>query len=474
MQAAELNEVAPYFAMKAVVVIIFWLFGILAQSRTATAADAEGCADLKLLPRLEGCVIQECSAKQHESFDTAGTNIAPGISGPLDANENSLTYSCPASMDVQRIRQELDAEIHKAGFLNIAEDKADPANPVITARKGSHWIRWGASSEDGGTSYTFTLATGGPEKFKAEACAAPQILSLAKSCEIVECASKAEDSVGLRTAQKEQTSVAGTVQTITLSCPAIAPAQALIGAEEELKRSGFEILFSDRERPESGWLTGRAGKHWVELVSGPDGDSISYAVTSIASGEVVGAPHVETASGSAPESPAPQPQPPPPPTPQPPPPAPQPAAAETQNTPAPAQVASVVQPETTATPPAPVPAESPAPVPSETPAPAPAPAPGSFTPPRPVIQTPIQASHDLVWSVNGSVVINMLVDVNADGAVTNAVLTGRITRDVLKLESAAREAVSHWRFEPARQDGRVVPAVKIPIQLRFQGRPWQY
>ncbi len=457
--------------MKAVIVIIFWVFAILAQSGTASAADAEGCADLKLLPRLEGCVIQECSAKQHESFDTAGANIAPGIPGPLDASENSLTYSCPASMDVQRIRQELDAEIHKAGFLNVAEDNADPANPVITTRKGSHWIRWGASSEDGGTSYTFTMAAASVDKFKAEACAAPPVLSLAKSCEIVECASKAEDSVGMRTAQKEQTSVAGTVQTITLSCPAVAPAQALMGAEEELKRSGFEILFSDHERPESGWLTGRSGKHWVELVSGPDGDSISYGLTSVASGEVVGAPNVETASGSAPESPAPQP--PPPPTPQPPPP----AAAETRNTPAPAEVASVVQPETTAIPPASVPAESPAAVPAETPAHAVAPtasAPASFTPPRPLVQTPIQASHDLVWSVSGSILVNMLVDVNENGAVTNAVLAGRITRDVLKLESAAREALSHWRFEPARQDGRVVPAVKIPVQLHFQGRPWQY
>ncbi len=446
------------------IIVMFGLFGIVVLSRTAAAADAEGCADLKLMPRLEGCVIQECSAKQHESFDTAGANIAPGIPGPLDASENSLAYSCPASMDLPRIRQELDAAIHKAGFLNVGEDKTDPANPVVTTRKGSRWIRWGASSDDGGTSYTLTLAAGGVEKFKAEACTAPPVLSLVRSCEIVECASKAEDSVGMRTSQKEQTSVAGTVQTITLSCPVTATAQALMGAEEELKRSGFEILFSDHERPESGWLTGRAGKHWVELVSGPDGDSISYALTSIASGEVVGAPpHVETATGSAPESAVPAAPPPP-----------QPAAAETENTPSPAQVASVVQPETQAAAPplTPAPAESPAPVRAETPAPVASPA--SFVPPRSLVQTAIQASHDLVWSVSGSIVINMLVDVNEDGAVTNAVLTGRITKDVLKLESAAREAVSHWRFEPARQDGRIVPALKIPVQLHFQGRPWQF
>ena len=70
--------------------------------------------------------------------------------------------------------------------------------------------------------------------------------------------------------------------------------------------------------------------------------------------------------------------------------------------------------------------------------------------------------------------IHMLVDVNEEGMVTNATLTGRITKDVLQLESVAREALSHWRFEPARQDGRVVSATKIPVQLRFQGRPWQY
>jgi len=324
------------------------------------------------------------------------------------------------------------------------------------------------------------------EKFKAEACTAPQVLSLARSCEIIECTSKAEDSVGMRTAQREQTSVAGTVQTVTLSCPATAPAQALLRAEEELKGSGFEILFSDRERPENGWLTGRAGKYWVELVSGPDGDAISYALTSIASGEVVGAPHVETALGSAPavapESAAPVP--PAPSAPQPPPA----LVVEPQSAAPVAEVAPVASAEPQPAPPvpAPVPAESTAPERAETPTPAraetpppvrapvPATSPASFVPPRPIVQTPIQASHDLIWSVTGSIVINMLVDVNEEGAVTNAVLTGRITRDVLKLESAAREAASHWRFEPARQDGRVVPAVKIPIQFHFQGRPWQY
>jgi outer membrane biosynthesis protein TonB len=58
--------------------------------------------------------------------------------------------------------------------------------------------------------------------------------------------------------------------------------------------------------------------------------------------------------------------------------------------------------------------------------------------------------------------------------VTNAVLTGRITKNALLLESAAREAMSHWRFEPARQDGRIVASVKIPVDIRYNGRPRRF
>jgi TonB family protein len=89
------------------------------------------------------------------------------------------------------------------------------------------------------------------------------------------------------------------------------------------------------------------------------------------------------------------------------------------------------------------------------------------------VEVPIEATHDRIYSVMGDVAITLLVDVDANGAVTKAELGGRITKDVRKLETAALEAVSHWRFEPARQGGRVVPAAKIVVQMHFHGRPWQ-
>jgi TonB family protein len=411
------------------------ILGTLAAMPVAVlAADAEGCADLKPLPRLEACVIVECSAKQHDSFDAPDANGAPS-----DANTNSLAYSCPVA-DPQKMAREFDTQLRKAGYQNITPDKSDPASPTLTARKGAQWIHWSANTEDGATTYSFTAASDAGEKFKAEACAQPPTLSALKQCEVVECNSKSEDSVSMRTALKEETALTGNVQTVTLACPASGARQVFSALESELKTSGFEILFSDREHPESGWITARTGKRWVELTGAPDGESISYALTLVPSAEVL------TAAKSAP--------------------VPIPAAAPEQvvhpvavPTPAPAPVQAVIAPAPTVrlTPPSP-----------------PVNLVQGFVPPKSVLQVPIEPTQDRINSVAGDVVIHMLVDVDENGSVTKAVVTGRVTKDVLKLQSAALEAVSHWRFEPARQDGRIVPAVKIAVQMHFRGRPWRF
>ncbi len=443
-------------------ILLFIVSALAAMPWSLPAGDAEGCLDLKLFPRFEGCVIQECSAKHHDPFDSDASGA------PVDSHTNALTYSCPAG-NLQKMQRDFDTQLRKAGYQDINLDKSDDASPTLTARKGSQWIRWSASTEDDATTYSLTIASGAGEKFKAEACAQPALLSPLKQCEVVECNSKAEDSVAMRTAQKQEASLSGNVQTVTLACPALSAAQTFSAAEGELKTSGFEILFSDREQPESAWLTGRAGKRWVELVSAPDGESISYALTVVPSAEVLtaSAPAPKAAEYSAPTpvsevprvpTPAPEPLP----------------QQRPEQRPAQAMASppvSLPTPTLTAPPTPPVTAPAPsvtAPAPSVT-----APATPGFVPPVPTLQVPIEATHDRIYSVVGDVVINMLVDVDEHGSVTKAVLTGRITKDVLKLQSAALEAVSHWRFEPARQDGRIVPAVKIPVRMHFFGRPWR-
>lgn len=425
-------------------VLVFTLLGLAALPAAVKAGDAEGCADLKLFPRLEGCVIQECSARHHDSLDAAG-----GSGAPVDASTNSVSYSCPAG-DLPKMQHAFDAQLRKAGYQNITPDDSDAANPALTARKGSQWIHWSANTEDSVTEYSFTLAAGPGEKFKAQTCVLPPLLSPLNQCEVEECSSKSEDSVAMPTAPAKETSLTGNVQTITLACPSLTPAQTFAAVEGQLKRSGFEILFSAQERPESTppseWITARTGKRWVELASAPDGEPASYSLTLVPSAEVL--------TASAPEPKAPNP--------------PAPPELQPAPSPEPKPVDAAAVPAVT------IPTPVPAPQMVPTRAPAVPVLETGFVPPKPILQVPIEPTQERVNSVAGDVLIKMLVDVSEDGAVTNAVLTGRITKDVRKLETAAMDAVSHWRFEPARQDGRVVPAVKIAVEMHFRGRPWRF
>lgn len=424
--------------MRALTPIALLLFTATLLPRTAKAGDAQGCVDLKPFPRLEGCVIVECSAKQHDSFEAGD-----GSGAPSDPNTNSLAYSCPSG-NRQKMERDFEVLLRKAGYQNIVEDNADAASPGLTARKNSQWIQWSANSEGDAIGYSLTTASGGTERFKAEVCGQRPVFSSLKQCDVVECASKSEDSVAMRTAQKGTTSLTGSVETVTLACPSVRASQGFSSVEGELKASGFDILFSDLEHPQNGWMTGRAGKRWVELVSAPDGDSVSYALTLVPSAEVL-------------------------------------TAAKPEPSPVPVALTMPTPAAVPAPPPAPLPAPvvtaadlTPAIVPALVSSPAATPnSPYQpvFVPPKPILRVPIESTQDRVDSVRGDVVIHMLVDVGEDGAVTKAVVTGRITKDVLKLESAAIDAMSHWRFEPARQDGRVVFCVKIPVEMHFQGRP---
>jgi len=429
--------------------LLLCALGLLALSTAAMGADAEGCVDLKSIPRLEGCVIQDCSARKNDSFD-------PGeaLHAPVDATVNNLTYSCPESMDLARVKRELEMKIRKAGYLNFGPEKSgesDAANPGGIARKGPDWLRWSAISEDGMVSYSITSA-----EATLEACGQAPAISSLKQCEVVECTSKSEDSVAMRTGENGQTSLTGNVQTLLFACPVSKPFSSVAS---DLRAGGFEILFQDH-----GEMTARSGRRWMGVANSQEGEVGVYALTVVPSAEVLtaavpepapAAPVPAAAVSAAASGPAPIQVP-----------DPAPAAAAGFASVAPAQA----KPEPTA------PAAFPEPAPKTEAAilasvPAPA---AQFVGPKPILRVPIEATHDRIYSVSGDVTIHLLVDVNEDGKVTKAELTGRITKDVLKLESAAQDAISHWRFEPARQNGRVVAAVKIPVEMHFYGRPWRF
>jgi protein TonB len=401
----------------------------------------------------------------------------------VDAATNSLIYSCPTGIDPQRIEREVALQLRKTAYQTVSEDKNDPTSTALTARKGTHWIKLNAWSEGGATTYSLLAAETGTEKLKAEACNEPPVFSFEKHCGMMECTSKSEDGVQMQTTAQERTSLTGPVVTATLTCPGLRPSEIFDSAEKELKQSGFDVLFTERTHAESSSLTARAGKRWVELASAPDGETASYALTLIPLAENVTAtdqrqPTETIAATEGPPVPAEtiaatevRPVP-----------AETIAATEVRPVPAPeaadnAPVASSVESQAGSQPP-PQPgaiAQEMAPpeaVPSAStrltpPNPAtPQPSTMPIRPLKPVVRTPVAIPLELSPSIKVEVIVTLLVDVNEDGSVTRATLTGRVTDNVRKLEAAALDAIARWRFEPALQGDKHVPAQTI-VKLRF-------
>jgi len=464
--------------MKVLGWLTYLLLGTATCARPASAADALGCTDLKLIPRVPGCVIVECSANQSDLISTINKDDRL-----VDAATNSVVYSCPTGIDPQRIEREVALQLRKGAYQTVREEKDDPMSTALTARKGSQWINLKAWLEDGTTTYSLLAAETGAEKSKAQTCSQPQVLSFEQRCGVAECTSKSENALQLQTSERQRTSLEGPAMTATLTCPGLNPSEIFDSAEKELKVSGFHVLFTDRAQAASYWLTARSGEHWVELASAPDGDTMSYALTVISSAYGIavaeakpqGADNAQgrKSTDSAPEVSSAEPQaglklPPQPPV-----------VAENAVagvlTPPSAEPAAPRYPERheiaqeSATREA-VPLQS-VPLASSTGgAPTRSSVPEVSTmrvrPPKPVVRIPLLVQGEVSLTVRDEVSVTLLVDVNEDGLVTEANVTGRITSDVLKLQPAALDTVRRWRFEPARQGNKAVPSQTI-VKLRY-------
>lgn len=156
------------------------------------------------------------------------------------------------------------------------------------------------------------------------------------------------------------------------------------------------------------------------------------------------------------------------------PPRPQPVLAARRPSPAPPQAA--VAPPVPETPAPQTPVVQPAPQPVPAPAPAPVmaeiapPAPPAPMPPRPAdyLTNPKPPYPALSRRLGEEGLVRLNVLVNADGSV------GRLELDRSsghpRLDRSAMETVqSSWKFEPARQGGKAVPAwVIVPIQFTLR------
>ncbi len=429
--------------------VLCYIFAITAPSVAFAASDVEGCKDLKLFRRVANCVIVECASKLR---DIVTVQVDADHTRALEGFVDSVTYSCPVSVNPRQVARDLSAKLHEAAYQLVYQDTQDPMNMGLTARKGGQWFQLNSETVDAATTYSLSAVETGLKKSpKAETCTGPQAPFLEKSCVVVECNSASSDMVAMRTGPQSETSLRGPLLTTTLSCAESTPTQIFDTAQKSLGDANFEILFSDRTKADDSFLTGRSGKRWVQLSNWQEGESMAYVLTVVPSAETVVEPKPRSteADGGKPAVPGPIAAPVGPPV--------QPAEAPKQPVVAPPPVRAETA-KAPAIPPAPNVA---LPVATSKPT-------GQIIPPKAVVEVAMEVSEKLKQSIVGDVFITLDLDVDEKGKVTKAVLAGKITKNVQKLESAALDAVRRWQFEPARQGDRPIPS-QTTVKLHFEG-----
>jgi len=255
----------------------------------------------------------------------------------------------------------------------------------------------------------------------------------------------------MRSDTQTQVALTGAVRLSGISCDApVSTVQLFEAAAAALKRSGFEVVYSERARADYSWLTARSGKRWLELMSFQDSDAVAYQLTDVqadsvaqAAETVAAVQHLEPATASEPPPPAPAP------TPEPI------ATPPALESPAPLQptqtsAADAVSEPVTVSPAA---ATHAMPLYQELP---------NVTPPRPSRRIALVVADAVQQTLRGEVKLNLLVDVDDRGNVLRAVQApGPLTPDAQKILDPAIAMMMQWRFNPARHNGHRVPGQAI-------------
>jgi hypothetical protein len=140
------------------------VFGIAAPS-AAAAADAAGCQDPPLLPRLAGCTIRECHGRD---YDEAELQTGPTAAGRfptvlLDGRTWIVTYTCPAAASVKTLPRQAESTLRRGGFAVVYSGAMLHGDlPGFTARRGADWIQLVSEPFEPLSGYTVTVVRVAP------------------------------------------------------------------------------------------------------------------------------------------------------------------------------------------------------------------------------------------------------------------------------------------------------------------------
>ena len=118
--------------------------------------DAEDCKDSKLLTRMSGCKILQCSMKDFDSASVqvkAGQVETEGVTTALEGMVEELYYICPARVSLLQLQRNAEAALKTGGFTVVYSGKDQNDWPMVSARKGGQWMEFRAEPYNEFTSY---------------------------------------------------------------------------------------------------------------------------------------------------------------------------------------------------------------------------------------------------------------------------------------------------------------------------------
>jgi OOP family OmpA-OmpF porin len=124
--------------MKKLPALLTLLFVLAPFGLQAQETDAEGCTDSKMMTRMRGCTIVECSKKEYDAAEliVADDQKSQSVEGEIEI----VQYTCPASVSMLMIARNAENALKAQGFTTVFSGPAVNNFPTATLRKSANWV----------------------------------------------------------------------------------------------------------------------------------------------------------------------------------------------------------------------------------------------------------------------------------------------------------------------------------------------
>ena len=137
------------------------LLALSSLAPAAGAADADGCRDLPILPRINACEIRECRTRDYDEAELQSGPVDRSGDFPkafVDGQLAVVTYACPAALRLAEIARQSQATLRRAGYSFVYSGSMFYNDlPGFTARRGTTWVQLVSEPFDSLSGYTVTM-----------------------------------------------------------------------------------------------------------------------------------------------------------------------------------------------------------------------------------------------------------------------------------------------------------------------------